>query len=139
MQRSRGKYFFFLVKLTPSFFQLSWLIHIWLSNHNLLIETGRHKKGKWERRREMRIWSICHDGIEDEVHFLFYCPIYRVVQKKQANLKKLSFQFLCVWASFLRKVETLYHNDFFQTFSYLASILFLVHLIICHYSIMVCH
>ena len=47
-----------------------------LSNHNLLIETGRHKKGKMETKKELRICPLCHDGIEDEAHFLLFCPVY---------------------------------------------------------------
>ena len=53
-----------------------------LSNHNLLIETGRHKKGKWEKKKEMRICPLCHEGIEDEAHFLLYCPIYNRLREE---------------------------------------------------------
>ena len=37
-----------------------------LSNHQLMIEQGRHKK----LPKEERICQICQDGIEDEIHFL---------------------------------------------------------------------
>ena len=40
-----------------------------LSNHQLMIEIGRHKK----LPKEERICQICHDGIEDEIHFLIKC------------------------------------------------------------------
>jgi hypothetical protein len=40
-----------------------------LSNHQLMIEQGRHKK----LPKEERICQICHEGIEDEIHFLIKC------------------------------------------------------------------
>ena len=62
-----------------------------LSNHNLMIETGRHKK----IQKEMRFCPLCHTGIEDEVHFLFYCPVYERVRMGYLNsilLGKPNFQ-----------------------------------------------
>ena len=40
-----------------------------LSNHQLMIECGRHKKIP----KEERLCEICHDGIEDEIHFMIKC------------------------------------------------------------------
>ena len=45
-----------------------------LSNHNLLIETGRHQRPKLERYE--RKCFICENKIEDETHFLVECPLY---------------------------------------------------------------
>ena len=45
-----------------------------LSNHNLLIETGRHIRPKLDR--ENRKCFICKDDIEDEMHFITKCPLY---------------------------------------------------------------
>ena len=63
-----------------------------LSNHNLLIETGRHQK----LEREMRVCPLCHKGIEDEVHFLFYCSSYKAVREdlfSNLNLTNTNFRF----------------------------------------------
>ena len=63
-----------------------------LSNHNLMIETGRHKK----LERGMRVCPLCHKGVEDEVHFLFLCDTYNIQRDKllnSLNLLNTSFQF----------------------------------------------
>ena len=44
-----------------------------LSNHPLLIETGRHSKIE----RQLRFCPFCPTIIEDEIHFLFQCPNYK--------------------------------------------------------------
>lgn len=44
-----------------------------LSNHNLMIEKGRHKK----IHREHRFCPFCPNMVEDEFHLLFFCPLYR--------------------------------------------------------------
>jgi hypothetical protein len=46
-----------------------------LSNHKLMIETGRHIK----LPKEKRICQVCNNGIEDEVHFLVKCNQYRTL------------------------------------------------------------
>ena len=51
------------------------------SDHNLLIESGRHKKLK----REERICKVCNTGIEDEVHFLISCPLYFELRCRYLN------------------------------------------------------
>ena len=43
-----------------------------LSDHNLTIETGRHKGIS----AELRFCPFCGGGVENEVHFLLECPIY---------------------------------------------------------------
>ena len=51
-----------------------------VSSHRLRIETGR-----WERPpvpREMRQCEICHQGVEDEFHFVCVCPAYVHIRKK---------------------------------------------------------
>ena len=45
-----------------------------LSNHNLLIEKGRHMRPRLERNE--RICFICKDAVEDEIHFITKCPLY---------------------------------------------------------------
>ena len=40
-----------------------------LSNHNLMIEKGRHSK----IRKDLRFFPFCPDKIEDEMHFLIIC------------------------------------------------------------------
>ena len=57
-----------------------------LSNHSLMIEKGRYIGLKPEER----LCSFCHEYIEDEIHFLVYCPIYKACKQgfdwEQANL-----------------------------------------------------
>ena len=54
-----------------------------LSNHNLLIETGRHARPKIKRGN--RKCFICPDEVENEVHFLTTCkinlPQFKLVSK----------------------------------------------------------
>ena len=45
-----------------------------LSNHNLLIEKGRHMRPKLDRTE--RKCFLCKDVIEDEKHFITNCPLY---------------------------------------------------------------
>ena len=45
-----------------------------LSNHNLLIEKGRHMRPRLERND--RKCFNCADKIEDECHFVTECPLY---------------------------------------------------------------
>ena len=47
-----------------------------LSNHNLLIETGRHKK----LPKEMRACPFCPTRVENELHFLLQCPTYSTMR-----------------------------------------------------------
>ena len=47
-----------------------------LSNHNLMIETGRHRKIP----KEIRFCPFCQNSVETEIHFLFHCPIYSIMR-----------------------------------------------------------
>ena len=47
-----------------------------LSNNTLNIEKGRHTTPKTPKER--RFCPFCPDRVEDEVHFLLECPIYRI-------------------------------------------------------------
>ena len=47
-----------------------------LSNHNLMIETGRYKKIS----RDMRCCPFCSIVVENEVHFLIECPTYASIR-----------------------------------------------------------
>ena len=50
------------------------------SNHDLLIEKGRHSKPKIPR--EERICNLCNSNeIEDEIHFLFHCSTNEILRK----------------------------------------------------------
>ena len=47
-----------------------------LSSHRLKVETGRHVYPKIDL--ENRICELCNlNKVEDELHFLFYCPLYQ--------------------------------------------------------------
>ena len=52
-----------------------------LSNHNLMIETGRHK----HIPRESRFCPFCRNMVETELHFLLLCPIYTVLRNKMLD------------------------------------------------------
>ena len=43
-----------------------------LSDHNLMIESGRHRKIV----KENRLCPFCPKAIEDEIHFMLDCPCY---------------------------------------------------------------
>ena len=45
-----------------------------LSNHSLWIEKGRHMKPIIDKK--MRLCELCKTEIEDEIHFLLFCPLY---------------------------------------------------------------
>ena len=47
-----------------------------LSNHVLLVETGRHLKID----RNLRFCPFCPSRIEDEIHFLIKCPTYKEIR-----------------------------------------------------------
>ena len=82
--------FYKCIKLNWSFVQYLELVNVTqhrkslckliVSSHRLRIETGR-----WERPpvpREMRQCEICHQGVEDEFHFVCVCPAYVHIRKK---------------------------------------------------------
>ena len=48
-----------------------------LSNHRLMIESGRHMK----LPKNERMCPVCSEGIEDEVHFLVNCNFYEEIRK----------------------------------------------------------
>ena len=55
------------------------LVKIRISNHKLMIETGRYN----QTSRNDRLCPICNSGIiEDEFHFLFHCPKYSIPREK---------------------------------------------------------
>ena len=51
------------------------LTKIRISAHSLAIETGRYSKPKILACE--RYCKLCKDKVEDEVHFLLYCPLYK--------------------------------------------------------------
>ena len=54
-----------------------------LSNHQLMIEKGRHMKPKIERNE--RLCYLCKNEIENEEHFLVTCPLYSPQRKILEN------------------------------------------------------
>ena len=62
-----------------------------LSNHKLMIEVGRHQ-GIEDRNK--RVCPFCPDLVEDESHFLLYCPVYRYQRQMFIDpITKHSFNF----------------------------------------------
>ena len=49
-----------------------------LSNHTLMIETGRHQRIE----KSQRFCPFCPNTIEDERHFLLQCPVYDVFRNE---------------------------------------------------------
>ena len=57
-----------------------------LSNHTLNIEAGRHNK----IQKNKRFCPFCPNLVEDEMHFLLFCPVYT---ENRVNLsQKLNIQ-----------------------------------------------
>ena len=54
-----------------------------LSNHDLMIETGRHRKPKIPKQE--RFCPFCTNRVEDEIHFLIKCPTYNEIRKEVIN------------------------------------------------------
>ena len=52
-----------------------------LSNHQLMIEKGRHQG----INADNRICPLCKNGVETEFHFLFFCPIYKFQRELLIN------------------------------------------------------
>ena len=50
-----------------------------LSNHKLMIEVGRHMRPIVNK--EDRICPLCHLEVEDEIHFMTRCKIYKLLRK----------------------------------------------------------
>lgn len=64
-----------------------------VSNHDLLIEKGRHFRPKIER--EDRKCFLCKDHIEDERHFITKCPLYkneRILLYRTINENSIFFE-----------------------------------------------
>ena len=75
-----------------------------LSNHNLAIETGRHKNIP----KESRFCPFCPTLVENEMHFLLLCPVYSVLRNT-----------LCVSLAELNPLFESYSNN--ENFEYLMS------------------
>ena len=54
-----------------------------LSNHDLTIEAGRHKKTKIPKQE--RFCPFCINSVEDEIHFLINCPTYNNLRREIVN------------------------------------------------------
>ena len=64
------------------------LVKIRISNHKLMIETGRYN----QTSRNDRVCPICNSGIiEDEFHFLFHFPKYSISREKFCNQIQQNF------------------------------------------------
>ena len=76
------------------------LVKLRISNHKLLIETGRYNNIP----RSDRLCTICGHKVEDETHFLFHCPRHSSLRDKFfskidriiSNPKQLSISTLIV-------------------------------------------
>ena len=76
------------------------------SAHNLMIETGRYKNIS----RENRFCWYCECIVEDELHFLLVCPLYKDIRSKyikESNANIPPKKFLSIMSS---KNETKLRN-----------------------------
>ena len=55
-----------------------------LSDHPIMIETGRHFKFKIQQ--EERICPLCKNGVEDEIHFVMTCTQFEELHAKVLQL-----------------------------------------------------
>ena len=60
--------------------QMNALSRFRLSNHDLMIEKGRHSRPKIDKSE--RLCFLCRDKIENEVHFVTECPLYDKERKE---------------------------------------------------------
>ena len=67
----------YLVKITNPTTRVA-VTKLRLSNHKLLIETGRYNKTP----RELRLCPLCLKSVETEIHFLVECPTYKNIRDK---------------------------------------------------------
>ena len=58
-----------------------------VSAHSLAIETGRYKRPYLPASE--RFCKCCSVEIEDETHFLLYCPLYRELREKYNILSQI--------------------------------------------------
>ena len=52
-----------------------------ISDHNLMIETGRYQG----LRKEERFCPFCKNSVENETHFLLNCPTYESIRSSVLN------------------------------------------------------
>lgn len=90
-----------------------------LSDHNLMIEKGRHNGVK----AYLRFCPFCENEVESEIHFLLDCPVYRNIRTDLINLierenpffrylqKEAKFSYLLANAN-QKEVAEYIHNSF---------------------------
>ena len=60
-----------------------------LSNHDLMIETGRHKG----MPKELRFCNFCPNTVETETHFLLHCHAYKTLRDKLLTHTNPNFEY----------------------------------------------
>ena len=63
-----------------------------LSNHSLMIESGRHRKIP----KELRFCQFCPNKVETEAHFLIHCSAYVKLRDRmfeQVSISNQNFQY----------------------------------------------
>ena len=63
-------------------FERSVITKIGESTHKLAIEIGRYSKPPVPASE--RFCNCCKNKVEDEIHFVLYCPLYQEIRKKYA-------------------------------------------------------
>ena len=69
-------------------FERSLITKIRISAHSLAIETGRYCKPKILANE--RFCKFCKDQVEDEIHFLLHCPLYKDIRENYSIFKKVN-------------------------------------------------
>ena len=60
-----------------------------LSNHKLAIETGHHNTTP----KELQFCLFCTNHVETETHFLFYCPVYKMLRETLTKDNSENFKY----------------------------------------------
>ena len=68
-----------------------------LSNHNLMIEKGRHNKVE----HQLRFCIFCPNCIEDEYHFVMICPVYAMSRQKLLDETNIRNYRMTNWDTFV--------------------------------------
>ena len=98
------------------------LTRLRLSNHSLLIETGRHLRPKLER--EHRKCFICKDEIEDELHFVTKCPLYKSERKILYETVQLNCQNFELFTTNVQKFIFIMTNEDENVMANLAKFIY---------------
>ena len=86
--------------------------HFRLSNHTLMIEKGRHKPIKIDKKE--RKCYFCKNKIENEEHFLIECALYTPFRRVLENIAESKRPSYIVWQEFEVSVNEILETQSFN-------------------------